>query len=224
MKGNRAHFIFLATFCFPAQPVLYCWQPWKLIWNKWTWSTLPKGNSAATEYLFSFILAAQIPSAGDLLVTDPLLLPLSYLKPIVQAHNSCLCAFSLLPILNSRSPVLSLQYVQCKWQDGEWWWMFETGGGLAAINLPEASPDCEDVRGNGEAADTWRASQSLSSRVGSHPPYQQALSANSRANQPHNTSHSLSLTAFWQCSPFTPIMCDQVITHCPGPSTKEVCC
>lgn len=54
--------------------------------------------------------------------------------------------------------------------------MFETGGGLAAINLPEASPDCEDVRAErGEAADTWRASQSLSSRVGSHPLYQRAL-------------------------------------------------
>lgn len=129
MTGNWAHFIFLAAFCFPAQPVLYCWQPQKLIWNKWTWSALPKANSTATEDLFSFILAAQIASAGDLLVTDPLRLPLSYLNPIVQAHNGCLCAFSLLPILNSRSPVLSLQYVQCKWQDSEWWWMFETGGG-----------------------------------------------------------------------------------------------
>ena len=58
--------------------------------------------------------------------------------------------------------------------------MFETGGGLAAINLPEASPDCEDVRARGEAADTWLASQSLSSRVGSHPLHQRGLSANSR--------------------------------------------
>lgn len=58
--------------------------------------------------------------------------------------------------------------------------MFETGGGLDAINLPEASLDCEDVRARGEAADTWPASQSLSSRVGSHPLHQRGLSANSR--------------------------------------------
>lgn len=95
----------------------------KLLWNNWEWSALPKGNSTVAEdkSFFSFISAAQIPSGSDLPVRDPLLLPLSYCKPIVQVHNGCLCAFSLLPILNSRSPALSLQYVQCKWQQTEWW-------------------------------------------------------------------------------------------------------
>lgn len=162
---------------------------------------LAKGKFSSHQGLkfFPFISAAQMPSVRDVLVTDPLLLPLSYLKPIVQVHNGRLCAFSVLPILNSRSPSLSLQYVQCKWQRTEWWWMFETGGGLPATNRPEASPDCEDVRARAEAADTWRASQSLSSRVGSHPLYQRALSASSRICQQHNTSHSLSLTPSKHC-------------------------
>lgn len=174
----------------------------KLLWktNRGEVSCQKEIQQPPRTSFFAFISAAQIPSVSDILVKDPLLLPLSYLEPIVQVHNGCLCAFSLLSILNSRSPSLSLQYVQCKWQRTEWWWMFETGGGPAAINLPEASPDCEDVRARAEAADTWRASQSLSSRVGSHPLYQRALSASSRICQQHNTSHSLSPTPSRHCS------------------------
>lgn len=63
---------------------------------------------------FSNLSASQTSSGRARPVADPLLSPLSYFKSIVQVHNGCLCLLSLLPILNSRSPALLLQYGQCK--------------------------------------------------------------------------------------------------------------
>lgn len=142
-----------------------------------------------------FLIYIQNSPGSDLPVTDPLLLPLSYFKSIVEGHNGCLCAFSLLPFLNGRPPALLLQYVQCKWQPSEWRWMFEI---RRSGVLPEAAPDCEDVRdggGGGEAADTWHASQSLSSCATSHHLYQRALLAS--ICQQHNTTLNPSLTPPW---------------------------
>lgn len=104
-----------------SQQCIYTWEllsttslvllkPVKHLWNKC-------GGQRAIQHpptiksFFSFISSAQILLVS---VTDPVLLHLSYFKSIVQVHNGGLCAFSLLSILNSRPPALSLQYVQCK--------------------------------------------------------------------------------------------------------------
>lgn len=116
---------------FFSQLVLYCWQLKS--------SSVTNGGEVPLRIKKFFHSFQLLKSPQSMISWSQIpLLPLSYLKAIVQVHNGCLRAFSLLPILNSRSPALSLQYVQCKWQQSEWWWVFETGGG-AGCHKPSRS-------------------------------------------------------------------------------------